>query len=158
MENQASPQSTASQQGNLLEASLSLLNDKMHILARAGENEPIHTDYIPPYGDNLGYMPLQLFLISFGSCASGSILVLLRKMQKNILSLDVNVSGQRRTTHPTSFEEIHIDFTLKSPDVTPDDMKKVIHLSETSVCPVWAMIKGNVKVNVSYSISRSDLK
>lgn len=157
MENQASPQTTANQQGPTLEASLSLLNDKMHIIARAGENEPIHTDYVPPFGDNLGYMPLQLFLISLGSCASGSILVLLRKMQKTILSLDVNVTGQRRTTHPTSFEEINIDFSLKSPDITPDDMAKVIHLSETSVCPVWAMIKGNVKVNVSCSISRSDL-
>lgn len=155
MENQASAQNTGNQQNTILEASLSLQNDKMHILAWAGENEPIHTDYIPPFGDNLGYMPLQLFLISLGSCASGSVLVLLRKMQKTVTGLEVKVSGQRRSVHPTSFEEITIDFSLKSPDVTPDDMAKVIQLSETSICPVWAMIKGNVKVNVSSSISRS---
>jgi putative redox protein len=138
---------------NGLSASLSLVNDKMHITARAGSNEPIHTDYIPPYGDNLGYMPLQLFLISLGSCASGAILVLLRKMQKTINGLEVKVSGVRRETHPTSFEEITLEFLLKSPDVKASDMDKVLELSEGSICPVWAMIKGNVTVKTRYSIN-----
>ena len=138
---------------NGLSASLSLVNDKMHITARAGSNDLIHTDYIPPYGDNLGYMPLQLFLISLGSCASGAILVLLRKMQKTISGLEVKVSGVRRETHPTSFEEITLEFLLKSPDVKASDMDKVLELSEASICPVWAMIKGNVTVKTRYSIN-----
>ncbi len=142
-----------SDEGNLLEVSLNLVNEKMHILGQAGDNEPIHTDYIPPYGDNLGYMPLQLFLISLGACASGSVLVLLRKMQKNIKGLEVKAYGKRRTLHPTSFERITLDFKVISSDVKPEDMDKAIAMSEASICPVWAMIKGNVEIEVKYQIS-----
>ncbi|MBK7030108.1 MAG: OsmC family protein [Bacteroidales bacterium] len=144
-----------SDEGSLLEVSLNLVNEKMHIIGQAGDNEPIHTDYIPPYGDNLGYMPLQLFLISLGACASGSVLVLLRKLQKNIKGLEVKAYGKRRTLHPTSFETITLDFQIVSPDVKPEDIDKVIAMSEASICPVWAMIKGNVEVEVKYQISLS---
>ena len=145
-------QENKSDEGNLLEVSLNLVNEKMHIIGQAGNNEPIHTDYISPYGDNLGYMPLQLFLISLGACASGSVLVLLRKMQKNIKGLEVKAYGKRRTLHPTCFESITLDFHIVSPDLRPEDMDKAIAMSEASICPVWAMIKGNVNVLTTYTI------
>ncbi|NVO19946.1 MAG: OsmC family protein [Bacteroidetes bacterium] len=148
MENQASTSTTQLP----LEVTMNLVNDKLHIIGKAGNNEPIHTDYIPPYGDNLGYMPLQLFLMSLGTCASGSILLLLRKMQKTINGLEVKASGVRRQTHPTSFEEVSLEFILTSPDVKAADMEKVIDMSEASICPVWAMIKGNVTVKTSFRI------
>ncbi|MBK7031201.1 MAG: OsmC family protein [Bacteroidales bacterium] len=74
-------------------------------------------------------------------------------MQKTISGLEVKVSGVRRETHPTSFEEITLEFLLKSPDVNASDMDKVLELSEGSICPVWAMIKGNVTVKTRYSIN-----
>lgn len=138
---------------NKLEVSLDLVNDKMHIIGKAGNLEPIHTDYIPPYGDNLGYMPLQLFLVSLGACAAGSVLVLLRKMQKQVENLHVKASGIRRETHPTSFSSVTLEFHFESANVSTADMEKVIMLSEQSICPVWAMIKGNVEVNPVFTIN-----
>lgn len=129
-----------------IEASLSLVNSKLHIIGQAGNFEPIDTDYIPPYGDGLGYMPLQLFLISFGACAAGAVLTLLRRMQRNIEAFDMNVSGIRRTEHPTSFSEITVEYIITSGDITEQDVHKALALAEQSICPVWAMIKGNVEV------------
>ena len=133
-------------QATAIEATLSLVNSKLHITGQAGNFEPIDTDYIPPYGDGLGYMPLQLFLISFGACAAGAVLTLLRRMQKNIEAFDMNVSGLRRTEHPTSFSEITVEYIITSKDVTQQDVQKALALAEQSICPVWAMIKGNVMV------------
>lgn len=129
-----------------IEASLSLVNSKLHIIGQAGNFEPIDTDYIPPYGDGLGYMPLQLFLISFGACAAGAVLTLLRRMQRNIEAFDMNVSGIRRTEHPTSFSEITVEYIITSGDITEQEVHKALALAEQSICPVWAMIKGNVEV------------
>lgn len=129
-----------------LAANLSLINQKLHIRAQAGNFEPIDTDYIPPYGDEKGYMPLQLFLISFGACASGAVLTILRRMQKTITGFDMKISGVRRTEHPTSFSSIKVEYYIKSPDVLQSDVEKALALSEQSICPVWAMIKGNVDV------------
>ena len=129
-----------------LAANLSLINQKLHIRAQAGNFEPIDTDYIPPYGDEKGYMPLHLFLISFGACASGAVLTILRRMQKTITGFDMKISGVRRTEHPTSFSSIKVEYYIKSPDVLQSDVEKALALSEQSICPVWAMIKGNVDV------------
>jgi len=43
---------------------------------------------------------------------------------------------------------------LKSADVNEDDIKKVIALAEEKYCPVWSMIKGNVVINLDYTITR----
>jgi putative redox protein len=139
-----------------LEASLSLVNSKLHITGQAGNFEPIDTDYIPPYGDGMGYMPLQLFLISFGACVAGSVLTILRRMQKNIGFFDMKIIGMRRTEHPTSFSEITAEYIITSKDITEADVRKALALSEQSFCPVWAMIKGNVEVKSIITIKNID--
>jgi putative redox protein len=58
----------------------------------------------------------------------------------------MKISGVRRTEHPTSFSSIKVEYYIKSPDVKTSDAEKAIALSEQSICPVWAMIKGNVEV------------
>ena len=138
---------------NELHVSLNLLNEKLHFRGNASGNDPVSIDYIPPLGDNLGYTPLELLLLSFSSCVGTSILVFLRKMRKTITGLEINSQGIRNTEHPTGFRVIMLDINLKSKDVSADDLNKVIKLSEESYCPVWAMLKGNVEVKINHNIS-----
>jgi putative redox protein len=139
--------------GDILEANVALINNKLHFIGHAGNNEPVNIDYITPLGDGEGYMSLQLFLLSLASCAGSSVLTFLRKMQKDIQSCEIKASGKRRSEHPTSFESIILEFGIKSNNVQPADMDKVIALSEATYCPVWAMIKGNVTVEARYKIN-----
>lgn len=136
-----------------LNASVNLVNDKLHFIGTAGDNAPIDLDYTPPIGDNLGYMPLQVFLMSFSACAGGSVLFLLRRMMgRTIKGLVVNAKGIRRTQHPTSFERIDLEFELTSGDVEISDMDHAISESEKTYCPIWAMIKNNVEVKTGFKI------
>jgi uncharacterized OsmC-like protein len=48
---------------------------------------------------------------------------------------------------------IFIDINIGSSDVTEADIKKVLEMAEEKYCPVWAMVKGNVKVETSYKVS-----
>jgi len=139
---------------NFLEASVEMINDKMMFRGISGDNPAVITDYIPPYGDGKGYMPLQLFLISFASCLGGSISVLVKKMGRHMNGLSIDVKGTRREQHPTSFESIAFDVRLVSVDMTDEEMQKALKASEEKLCPVWAMIKGNVAVETSFSITR----
>lgn len=138
--------------GNVLEANVSLINNKLHFLGKSGNNEPVHIDYISPLGDNEGYMSLQLFLLSLASCAGSSVLTFLRKMKKTIDSCQIKANGIRRTEHPLAFEKVTLEFIMKSPDIVEADVQKMIDLSEETYCPVWAMIKGNVKVETKITI------
>lgn len=137
-----------------LEARIELINNKLHFIGEAGSNQPIHIDYIQPLGDGEGYTSLQLFLLSLASCIGSSVLTFVRKMKKNVASCEIKASGERRQEHPTCFEKIFIEFIIKSDNVEPADLDKVIALSEETYCPVWAMIKGNVIVEIKYTINR----
>jgi putative redox protein len=135
---------------NLLEAKVQLLNEGVKFKSTVEGKPEIITDYLPPYGDGLSMLPLELFLISFGTCAGGVILPILRKMGKHIKDFQMFVQGKRREEHPLCFEDIKFIITVTSEDVSDEDMKKAIKFAEEKLCPVWAMIKGNV--NVTYEI------
>jgi putative redox protein len=78
-----------------------------------------------------------------------------RKMGKTVSGITVNVKGTRREQHPTSFQKILMEFTVNSSDVKDVDMQKSIKLAEESVCPVWAMVKGNAEIATEYKIVAS---
>jgi putative redox protein len=113
-----------------LNASVTLVNDKLHFKTKVGENEPISIDYTPPLGDNLGYTSLELFLLSLSSCIGSSVLTFLRKMRKTITGFEIHSRGIRREEHPTCFKTILLTIVLKSSDTSVEDLKKVVKLSE----------------------------
>ncbi len=45
-----------------------------------------------------------------------------------------------------------MEFTVNSNDVKDADIQKAIKLAEDSVCPVWAMVKGNAEIAAGYKI------
>lgn len=134
-----------------LKASIKLINDKLQFKGEVDGNEPIQIDYIPPLGDNLGYTSLELLLLSLSSCFASAVLVLLRKMKKTITAFDIKASGIRKEEHPTGFKTISLTINIQSPDVTDEEMNKVIELSD-GICPVLSMLKGNVKIIQAYNI------
>jgi putative redox protein len=138
-----------------LSASICLVNDKLNFLGIVENNKPISIDYIPPYGDNLGYTSLELLLFSLSSCIGSAVLLFLRKMKKSITGLEIYANGIRREEHPTGFRIIIIEIKLQSPDITGDDLSKVLTMSEEKYCPVWSMLKGNVTININYKINNN---
>lgn len=139
---------------NLLEAKIQLLNEGVKFKSVVEGKPEIITDYLPPYGDGLSILPLELFLISFGTCVGGVVSPLLKKMGKQVQDLQIMVQGKRREEHPLCFEEIKLIISVTSVDATVEDLKKVMNLAEEKICPVWAMIKGNVNVTYELSVKR----
>jgi Predicted redox protein, regulator of disulfide bond formation len=141
--------------GDILEAKIKLINDKIKFSCQSKDNTKIITDYIPPLGDNEGYMPLELFLISLATCTSGTLLPLLRRMRKTIDGFEMKIEGTRKEQHPTAFSRILMDIQIQSDDMEKDDLEKALRLAEETYCPVWAMIKNNVTVETKYEIIKT---
>jgi putative redox protein len=138
-------------------ASIRLLNEKLHFEGKVDGNEPISIDYTPPLGDNLGYTSLELLLLSLSSCVGSAMLVVLRKMQKQVQNLKIVSKGIRRQEHPTGFESISLEILVQSGNISLDDMEKVTHLIE-GLCPVISMVKGNVVISYSFTINQEETK
>ncbi len=123
-----------------------LINEKVRFSGSARDLPAVSADYFPPFGDGQGYTGLELLLLSLAACSATAIVPLLRRMKKTVSAFHVNASGKRRTQHPTGFEKIDIEFVLTSPDAALADLQKVTRMAEESICPVWAMLKGNVEI------------
>jgi len=136
-----------------LYATVKLINDKLKFEGLVQNNDPVAIDYIAPLGDEEGYTSLELLLLSLNSCIGSAVLTFLRKMRKTISACEISSVGYRKEDHPTGFKQIQLNINLTSPDVTSEDMLKVIKLSEDTYCPVWAMIKENVEVDVKFRIN-----
>jgi putative redox protein len=141
---------------NLLNAEVRLINDSIKFSCTSGDNPPIVTDYYPPLGNNEGYTALEVFLVSLGSCTSGTVIPLLRKMRKTIKDYKMSLEGTRRSEHPTSLSKIVMKIFLKSNDITEADLDKAVSMAEEKYCPVWAMIKGNVAIERQYTIEKEE--
>ena len=141
-------------ENNQLNVEMKLIDQGLKFQTKAGNNPEIITDYIPPLGNNDGYMPLELFLISLGTCVSGVVLPVLRKMQKDIEAYSINAKGIRKTEHPTGFSKIILEMFVKSKNITTEDIEKVIKMAETTYCPIWSMLKNDIEIETIISISK----
>lgn len=139
-----------------LSASIRLINNRLNFEGSVDGNMPVSIDYTPPLGDNLGYTSLELLLLSISSCLGTSLLTFLRKMGKSIVNFKIDSHGIRRADHPTTFSKINLKIEIHSPDVTDLDMKKIIQLSEETYCPVYAMVKGNVDIETTFEVIRTE--
>lgn len=137
-----------------LQSSIRLVNDKLRFEGMVEGNAPVAIDYIAPLGDDEGYTSLELLLLSLSSCVGSAVLTFLRRMNKTISGCKIQSHGTRREEHPTGFSHIVVDIQLQSPDVSDDDMKKVIALAEDKYCPVYAMVKGNTEVDIRFCIEK----
>jgi putative redox protein len=135
-----------------LRASVKLVNDRLRFDGLVDKNEPVAIDYIAPLGDDSGYTSLELLLLSLNSCIGSAVLTFLRKMKKTVTGCEIKAIGFRHENHPTGFKKINVAIEITSADVTEEDLVKVIRLSEDTYCPVWSMLKGNVDIEISYSI------
>jgi putative redox protein len=138
--------------GEPISVQIDLVNDKLRFSAHSRNNDPIYSDSLPPFGDGLGHSPTELFLISLATCSGSTIVSLLRKKRKAVVSFSMRAEGYKRDEHPKSFEKIVLHCELVSLDATDEDMRRCIELTEEKYCPVWAMIKGNVEVECVFSI------
>ena len=140
--------------GNQLEVSVDLTNQnqKVQFTGVARSNPAIIIDSKSPQGDGQDYSPLELLLLSLASCSGSTVVTLLRKMRKNISGVKVKAKGIRREQSPTSFQKIILEFVISSEEIESAEVEKVIKLTEETYCPVWAMLKNNVKVISEFNI------
>lgn len=140
------------------------LNVKLHTVdqqvmfeASARADSPVVIDYFPPLGTGQGYTSLELLMASFGSCLGTALLTLLRhRMGKTVRGMSIEVEGRQREEHPMKLERMNVTLTIDADDLTEEEVRKMIAISEEQVCPVWAMLRGNVEVMINVIMIAND--
>ena len=126
---------------------------KMMFTGESG-GHTVTLDYIPPYGDGAGFMPMQLYLVSLAACLGSTLRYLAGEHGKTITGIDVDVRGTRRDHPPTGFGEIAFDMRVVSPDLDEESLKELGELAEKKYCPLTTMLREDVAVTMAFEIIR----
>jgi uncharacterized OsmC-like protein len=145
-------------EGLKLKGSAELINEKAKFRCTVEGKQDITVDYIPPLGDGEGHTSLELLLLSLSSCFATSVKFMLAREKITVDKLKVNAEGERKDEHPTAFKSISLFITIKGKGLTEETLEKVIRVSEESICPVYAMIKGFCPIEVKYKIKNNTEK
>ncbi|MCC8023488.1 MAG: OsmC family protein, partial [Clostridiales bacterium] len=82
------------------------------------------------------------------ACAATTMVSLLRnKMKRTVTDIRAEAVGDVREKHPKAFEHIQLTIDIASPDATGEEAETALQVTEEKLCPVWAMIRGNVEVD-----------
>jgi putative redox protein len=113
----------------------------------------VTTDYpVAPGHAVAGFKPMELLLVSLGTCGGSVVGSLLGRMNQPATAVEVEVRGQRRDEHPTVFTSIDVQFVVRGHGVDPAAVAKTIERAEKHLCPVWAMLAHGTPITTSFRI------
>ncbi|GAB4320263.1 MAG: OsmC family protein [Candidatus Zixiibacteriota bacterium] len=128
----------------------------MTFVARTGSHHFLTIDTTEENGGaNSGPGPMEMVACALGGCAAMDVISILQKKRKTVTSLNVQVTGNRRSEQPAVFDEVVLDFRVSGPDVSEEDIGQAVELSLEKYCSVAAMLYPHVRINPKWTLEPS---
>ncbi|MDB5967754.1 MAG: OsmC family protein [Hydrocarboniphaga sp.] len=123
-------------------------------IGETGSSHAVVIDGPPDIGGrNLGARPMELMLLSVGSCSAVDVVHILKKARQPVSDCYVEVEGKRAETEPKVFTDIHLKFVIKGRGMNENQVKRAVDLSADKYCSASIMLKrGGVNVTHSYEL------
>ena len=97
--------------------------------------------------------PLEVLLASLAACAANTLsLVLTRKMDIALQSLQVEARAERREGHPTFLCPIELVYHLRGDGLAEETIEQAIRKAEDELCPVLAMLRPGTTITSSWEM------
>ena len=103
-------------------------------------------------GNDTGPQPLDLLLLSLGSCTGMDVIAILRKKRQTITEYTVNVYANQAIRHPRVYTEILVEHIITGVSVLPEAVRRSVELSITGYCPVHAMLSRSTDITHVYRV------
>lgn len=103
-------------------------------------------------GDDDGFRPLELMLVSLGGCTGMDVISILQKKRQEVTSFEVRVHAERAADHPKVFTSITVEYILSGINLDPGAVDRAVELSSTKYCPAQAMLAQAVPITHKVTI------
>ena len=130
------------------------VNDAFHMQAVGKTGVPINIDASPDIGGvDAGARPMELLLMSLGSCSAVDVLLILKKQRQTVEDIKISIEAERvKDQLPSVFKFINVCFKITG-DVDENKLKRAIELSRDKYCSVSAMLHHAVEINYTYQLN-----
>jgi len=96
--------------------------------------------------------PMELLLLSLGSCTGIDVISILRKKRQNVTEYRIEVRGQRREEHPRSYKRVGVHHIITGRNISERSVAQAIELSEQKYCSVAATFRPTAEIVSSFEI------
>ncbi len=130
-----------------------VLVDGMHFRATGKNSVSVSVDSPNEAGGvSAGPTPMELMLVSLGSCTGMDVISILRKKRQAVTSYHVEVTGTVANEYPHVYTHIAIRHVVEGNAVSDQAVRHAIELSETKYCSAYAMLEKAASLSSSYEI------
>jgi putative redox protein len=139
--------------GRFMKGRVRWVEDVMFV-GESGSGHALVLDGAPASGGrNIGMRPMELMLLSVGSCSSFDVVTILRKARQQVTSCEAELSAERADATPAVFTSIHLHFKVAGHDLSEKQVARAIELSAEKYCSASIMLKSaGVKVTHDFEI------
>ena len=106
-------------------------------------------------GRNLGPRPMELMLLSVGSCSAVDIVHILKKARQPVAGCEVKVSGERAATDPKVFTKIHLHFIVSGAGLSENQVRRAVELSAEKYCSASIMLSKAAEVTHDFELRQT---
>jgi putative redox protein len=132
------------------------LEEKVRFIGHVSPDQSIVVDYPPPLGEDKGARGgLELLLLSLAACVGQTAVVLLQRMRQPVEGCTVEAHGTRREQHPTVLTDIALKLSFSGVGLDTGAVSRAVEMTETTYCPVWAMLKGSTRVTATVEVNQA---
>ena len=103
-------------------------------------------------GDDDGFRPIELMLVSLAGCTAMDVISILRKKRQEVTGFEVKVDAGRTDEHPKVFTNFAIHYIVRGQKIDPASVERAMDLSKTKYCPAQAMLSQVAPMTMSYEI------
>jgi putative redox protein len=116
-----------------------------------GEGRKVELNSVEAMG--YAFTPMELFLVALAGCTAMDVQWIMSKQRQKLERLEISARGIRRDEDPRYYERIDLEYVIGGQNISKIAVERAIRLSQDKYCSVRAMLKDNVKVNITYTIA-----
>jgi putative redox protein len=103
---------------------------------------------------NAAPSPMEMLLAAMGSCSAVDVVLILAKKRQKLVSLKVDVSGERAAEPPAVWTKIEMVYRLGG-ELDEKAVRDAIELSQNKYCSVAAILGKTAEITYRYEITKS---
>ena len=130
-----------------MKITLERFDENFGFKARAGNHEMILDTAVEIGGNDQGFRPMELMLVSLAGCSAIDIIHILNKGKHAIRSYTTTVEAERRDELPRIFSTIDMIITVDT-DAPDTVLERAVKLTKEKYCSVYAVLEASAPVTL----------
>ena len=106
-------------------------------------------------GGNAGFRPMELMLLGLGFCMGYDMVMILRRMRKEVTGYRIQLTGKRAEEPPSVYTEVTLEHLITGKGIPKESVERALELAEHKYCSASAMFSKTAALINTYRLEES---